>query len=520
MACGSRRAAVSMSTAGPPPRRARSRRSTSTPSMPGHRHVEQHELGLALVDLAQRLDAALRRAHAVAVLGEDRLVEGERVGEVVDDEHVAARRRPSVDRRRAVAGRSLQRPVAARGRRHAAAAPGRPDRRRATRGRTSVKVEPSPSLERASISPPSARASRRDSARPDAGALVAPPVARLELVEVLEELLHRVGRDADAGVAHGELDLARRGASRVSTTSPSSVNLIAFESRLSRICRTRCASVIVSTAPSPTSTARRRSLPLAQAVHLGHARARELRRRSPAPRRTSTRPASAFARSSTSLMRPEQVLAVALDALERLARARRELLLGRGDEQVGEAEDGRQRACAARGSSTRGTRSSPCWRASSRSPCSVSATLFSRRRSWVHALCSATGELPRGVAHDSPASSARAVDAAEHHRARALVAERDRVGEDPAQRRRADAEVELRQRLAQRLGAQEQRLAPLHHALGQPVGAEDAVVDRAAVGGARLHRARGGRRRRAGTRRPPARRRGARATAARPRRAP
>ena len=57
---------------------------------PRHRHVEQHELRLALVDLLQRVVAAQRRAHPVAVVGEERLVEGERVGEVVDDEHVAA----------------------------------------------------------------------------------------------------------------------------------------------------------------------------------------------------------------------------------------------------------------------------------------------------------------------------------------------------------------------------------------------------------------------------------------------
>ena len=37
---------------------------------PRHRHVEQHELRLALVDLAQRVDAAARGADAVAVLRE------------------------------------------------------------------------------------------------------------------------------------------------------------------------------------------------------------------------------------------------------------------------------------------------------------------------------------------------------------------------------------------------------------------------------------------------------------------
>ena len=44
-----------------------------------------------------------------------------------------------------------------------------------------------------------------------ARALVAPPVARLELMEVLEELLQRVRGDADARVAHGDLHLVGRG---------------------------------------------------------------------------------------------------------------------------------------------------------------------------------------------------------------------------------------------------------------------------------------------------------------------
>ena len=90
IACGSRRAAVSMMTDGP----AAAPRAQPPQDLDavdaGHRHVEQDELGLALVHLPQRLDAALRRADLVAVLGEDGLVEGERVREVVDDEHVAA----------------------------------------------------------------------------------------------------------------------------------------------------------------------------------------------------------------------------------------------------------------------------------------------------------------------------------------------------------------------------------------------------------------------------------------------
>ena len=48
---------------------------------PRHRHVEQDELGLPLVHQPQRVGPEMRRAHAVAVVREQRLVERERVGE-------------------------------------------------------------------------------------------------------------------------------------------------------------------------------------------------------------------------------------------------------------------------------------------------------------------------------------------------------------------------------------------------------------------------------------------------------
>ena len=89
-------------------------------------------------------------------------------------------------------------------------------------------------------------------------------------------------------------------------------------------------------------------------------------------------------------MRLEQVLAVALDALERLARARRELLLGR--RRAADRRSPRMAHSGVRSSWLIDARNSVFTLLArvSRSPCSVSAMLFSRSRSCVQALCSAT----------------------------------------------------------------------------------------------------------------------------------
>ncbi len=96
------------------------------------------------------------------------------------------------------------------------------------------------------------------------------------------------------------------------------------------------------------------------------------------------------------------------------------------------------------------------------------------------------GELPRGVEDEAGADLVRLVNAGQDHRARALVADRNGVPEHPPQPRGADAEVERRQRLDQRVSAQRDRLAPLHHGARQPLGAEHGVIDGATVGRGRL----------------------------------
>ena len=95
-----------------------------------------------------------------------------------------------------------------------------------------------------------AAADRQAEARP----AVAPRDRRVDLAERLEELVHPVRGDADAGVA----DLDRRsstapGAARLGaspstdrTTSPCSVNLIAFDRRLRTIWRSRPASPTIA----------------------------------------------------------------------------------------------------------------------------------------------------------------------------------------------------------------------------------------------------------------------------------
>ena len=133
-------------------------------------------------------------AHAVTILAEQRLEERQGVDEVVDDEHVTGRRDPTRPR---VLGRSsatLTRRLASAARaatardgdladagssgasgddrRSTPARPGglrRPSRWPPTasvRGNVRVKAEPWFSRELTSMSPPSARASRRESASP------------------------------------------------------------------------------------------------------------------------------------------------------------------------------------------------------------------------------------------------------------------------------------------------------------------------------------------------------------------
>ena len=62
------------------------------------------------------------------------------------------------------------------------------------------------------------------------------------LVELLEQARQLLRVDPDAGVPHRELDLPSPARHAVSVTSPRSVNLQAFESRLRRIWRRRIGS--------------------------------------------------------------------------------------------------------------------------------------------------------------------------------------------------------------------------------------------------------------------------------------
>ena len=127
------------------------------PAQPRHRHVEENELRLAFVDLRQGVRAVRGRAYAVTVLGEQRLVEGERVLEVVDDEHIASGIAEHGDTGTLGHERIFSWPAGAgsialvRG---------------ATCGRTSVNTDPAASREVTSMSPPRALARRLESASP------------------------------------------------------------------------------------------------------------------------------------------------------------------------------------------------------------------------------------------------------------------------------------------------------------------------------------------------------------------
>ena len=204
----------------------------STPSMLGHEHVEDGE-----VERAARRDTQ-----------RERLARRRRSPATVDAPALEQRRRRSggwwrCRRRRGPGSRA----------RLATSGAGRRRRRGSVRrrtGRSSRKVLPSPAMpvlvggQRAAHRLGEPAADREAEARP----AVPPRDRRVGLAERLEQPVHPVRRDADAGVA----DLDRRSStgprrrasapaspSTDSTTSPCSVNLTAFDSRLRTIWRSR-----------------------------------------------------------------------------------------------------------------------------------------------------------------------------------------------------------------------------------------------------------------------------------------
>ncbi len=113
-------------------------------------------------------------------------------------------------------------------------------------GRQRVKMLPSPGIERHSRSPPRSRASRREIASPSP----LPPCRRV-LVESAcvngskrrSSCSARMPMPVSATWMQRDRPPAPSRSRKVSTMPPSSVNLIALPTRLTRICRTRIASV-------------------------------------------------------------------------------------------------------------------------------------------------------------------------------------------------------------------------------------------------------------------------------------
>ena len=77
---------------------------------------------------------------------------------------------------------------------------------------------------------------------PEPGAAIFPVGGPVRLAKRLEDRVVLLARHADAGVAHGKATIPSR-LSTVSTTSPCSVNLMALDNRLVKICCNRGASV-------------------------------------------------------------------------------------------------------------------------------------------------------------------------------------------------------------------------------------------------------------------------------------
>ena len=81
--------------------------------------------------------------------------------------------------------------------------------------------------------------------QPEAGAAILARGGRICLAEGLEQATHPIGRDADAGIADGEVQLEFGGGFRIltlTTTSPFSVNFTALLNKLIRIWRRRVTS--------------------------------------------------------------------------------------------------------------------------------------------------------------------------------------------------------------------------------------------------------------------------------------
>ena len=206
IAYGSRRAAVSMMTAGPPPRRARSLRRTSTPSIPG-------------IDTSSRTSSGSRSSTirsasspgAPSARGGRRRSGALRRGRACRESRRRSERRRRLDE--AACGQRCTRRVheSARCSRSAAArrVRGRLDReQRRYRGKTSVNVEPSPSSTDLDLPAERAREPARER-KADPGPGVISPVAGVELVESRKSSPSR-GRNPDARVAHREAHLVLR----------------------------------------------------------------------------------------------------------------------------------------------------------------------------------------------------------------------------------------------------------------------------------------------------------------------
>ena len=98
-----------------------------------------------------------------------------------------------------------------------------------------MNVVPWPCSLDAVISPPCSSHELLHQREADAGALVVRPRAPLDPVEALEQARQLGLRDADAGVAHRELDGRRPRGASATAISPSKVNLKALERRLRTI---------------------------------------------------------------------------------------------------------------------------------------------------------------------------------------------------------------------------------------------------------------------------------------------
>ena len=304
-------------------------------------------------------------------------------------------------------------------------------------------------------------------------------------MEVAEQLAERDLRDAEARVAHGQTHLASRFVERQDHLAAiGELERVGEEVQEDLTHALRVAHHVDRGVRHVD--AKLEILAAAQAIHLRGARARQLRQ---VHRGEADLEAAGLGLGQVEHVVDErqEVLAVALDPLQRLARPCAQVLLRRRHEEIGEAEDGAERRpkLVAHGGEELGLH---LYGAGQALPLfgqhdALLAEAVVRPR-----VVEAHAQLPRGVPRRALALAPERRQAADEECSGRLVAERDRLGEHPAQGGAREAEIEHRRRVPQLVVAEKRGFASDHDRSREALAGEERMVDDAPVAGEGVHR--------------------------------